>query len=121
MSECEICGESPANTKIRIDSSVLIVCSRCASTGTIIETQKPKQNAVPAASMSKGPEEVVVDDFGRLIAQARQKAGLKQDELALKLNEKLSVIQAAESGKRLEIKLAKKLEKFFGIKLVEVV
>ncbi|MFH0869112.1 MAG: helix-turn-helix domain-containing protein, partial [archaeon] len=72
-------------------------------------------------SIKPGAEEIVVEDFGKLIAHARQKAGLKQDELALKINEKLPVVQAAESGRRLDIMLARKLAKFFGIKLVEVV
>ena len=122
MGECEICGNRSANTRIRIDSSVLNVCKVCASTGTIIDIPKPTPSAVPvtAENIRPGAEEIVVEDFGKLIAKARQKTGLKQDEIALKLNEKLQVIHAAESGRRLEIKLAKKLEKFFGIKLIEV-
>ena len=122
MSECDICGESPATKKIRLDSSVLTVCDRCTAVGTIIETPQVKQTAVPvtATSVIIGSEENVVEDFGKLIAQGRQKLGLKQDELATKLNEKLSVIQAAESGKRLDINLARKFEKLFRIKLVEI-
>ena len=123
MSECDICGESPASTKIRLDSSVLNVCSRCAAVGTVINEPKLQHSAVPVSTITKimGSEEVVVPDFGKLIAQGRLKSGLKQGELALKLNEKLPVIQAAESGRRLEICLAKKLEKFFKIKLIEIV
>jgi len=125
MSECDICGESPATTKIRLDSSVLNVCSRCAAVGTVVNEPKLQHSSSTPVSILnppiKGSEEIVVPDFGKLIAQGRLKSGLKQEELALKLNEKLPVIQAAESGKRLEIKLAKKLEKFFGIKLVEIV
>jgi len=121
MSECDICGESPATKKIRMDNSVLTVCERCTAVGTIIETPKERTNATVVYSARVGSEEVVVQDFGKLIAQARQKTGLNQEEIATKLNEKLSVMQAAEAGKRLDIKLAKKLEKFFGIKLVEIV
>ncbi len=123
MAECDICGESPATAKIRLDSSVLNVCSRCAAVGTVVNEPKLQHSSAPVSMLSKptGAEEAVVPDFGKLIAQARQTSGLKQEELAVKLNEKLSVIQAAESGRRLEIKLAKKFEKFFGIKLVEIV
>jgi len=123
MGECEICGNRSANTKIRLDNSVLCVCKDCASAGSVIASPQPKPSAVPVetGSIKLGAEEIVVEDFGKLIAQARMKTGLKQEEIALKLNEKLQVIHAAESGKRLEIKLARKLEKFFGIKLVEIV
>lgn len=121
MSECDICGESPATKKIRLDSSVLTVCDRCTAVGTIIEMPQAVPSAVPITSIIAGSEETVVEDFGKLIAQGRQKLGLKQDELASKLNEKLSVIQAAESGRRLDINLARKFEKFFNIHLIEII
>ena len=120
MSECDICGESPATKKIRLDSSVLTVCDRCTAVGTVIEMPQAKPSAVPVTSIVVGSEEIVVEDFGKLIAQGRLKLGLKQDELANKLNEKLSVVQAAESGRRLDINLARKFEKLFRIKLVEI-
>ncbi|MEK6807692.1 MAG: helix-turn-helix domain-containing protein, partial [Nanoarchaeota archaeon] len=65
-------------------------------------------------------EELVVENFGKLISQARQKAGMKQEELASKMNEKIAVIHAAEQGKRLDLALARKFEKALGIRLTEI-
>ena len=66
--------------------------------------------------------QVVVSNYGSLIKNAREKMGLKQEELAKKLNEKESIIQKIETANfKPGMKLAKKLERFFGIKLIEEV
>lgn len=117
--DCEICGLKPAFTNVRIDGVIMNVCHDCESTGTAVD--KPKQAARQIIVSRPSAEEIVVQDYAKLIQQARQKTNLKQEELAVKLNEKVPVMQAAENGKRLDIKLAKKLEKFFGIKLTEIV
>ncbi len=121
MPECELCGlKIKSRISARIGGVLLEVCPECAKSGTIIE--QPKQPAIkPVQPIGPEAEEVLVLDFAQIIRQAREKAGLKQEELAAKLNEKLSVIYAAESGKRLELNLAKKIEKLFGVKLTEVV
>ena len=119
--DCEICGAAPVVAKIKIDSAVLNVCHDCEHSGKpiprLIVQGKPHTQVIrkPLA------EEVLVVDYAKLIAHARRDANITQEELASKLNEKVPVIKAAESGKRLEIKLAKKLEKFFKLKLVEIV
>jgi len=119
MADCEICGFKEASVNVRIDSAILNACEDCAKSGKVIDAPRQVQQFAPIVSKPSA-EELVVSDFGKVIGQARQRSGLKQDELANKLNEKLPVVQAAESGKRCDIKLAKKLEKFFGIKLVEL-
>lgn len=118
--DCELCGKKSDLVKARIDSVLLNVCSECAKSGKIIETPKPRV-IVPAQQARIEPEEIVVPDFAQKIRQARQSKGLKQEELAKLLNERLSVVSAVESGRRTpDLKLAKKLEKFFGISLIEV-
>jgi len=121
MVDCEICGQNEATLRVKIDGVILSVCADCSKTGKIIEEPKVQQRT---ASMGSKPiaEESVVSDFAKIISQARQSLGLKQEEFANKINEKLSTISAIESGKREpDLKLAKKLERFFGIKLIEEV
>jgi len=116
--DCEICGSAPASVKVSIDGVILQVCSSCSSAGKIIE--QPRQIKQPVFTYSPPDSaETVAEDFGKIISKARQQLGLKQEELANRLNEKLPAIQAAENGKRLDLALAKKFEKFLKITLIE--
>ncbi|MBI4095252.1 MAG: TIGR00270 family protein [DPANN group archaeon] len=119
MLDCEICGSAPASAKASFDGVILNVCSGCAATGKIIEQPKPAARQPVLQYIAPESGETVTENFGKIISSARQQMGLKQDELASKLNEKLSVIQAAEQGKRLDLGLARKVEKFLKIKIIE--
>ena len=61
----------------------------------------------------------MVKDFHKVIRKSREKKKLTQEELAKKLNEKLSIIKRLEDGWRPSNKLIDKLEKFFKIKIRE--
>lgn len=120
MPECELCGKKiKAATEARIGGVLLDVCSECAKSGTIVE--RPVLKPVKPAYQAKvGAEELVAPDFAQKIRRARQKKGLKQEEVANAINEKLSVINSIENGRITpDLKLAKKLERFFGISLIE--
>lgn len=120
MAECEICGQKASLSRASIDNGIFNVCCDCAKLGKIIEQPVVKETKVIEAASKSQPEEFVVPDFSSKISCARQNRGLKQEDLAKSLNEKLSVISAIESGKRApDLKLAKKLETFFGINLIE--
>jgi len=121
MAECELCGRKvKAQIEARIGGVLLDVCSECAKSGTIVDRPKTK----PVAYMSQArvaTEELVVSDFAQKIRQARQSKGLKQEEVAKSVNEKLSIVNAIENGRITpDLKLAKKLERFFGIDLIEL-
>ena len=120
MRDCEICGSAPASVKASIDGVILQVCSSCSSAGKIIEQPAPKKQPTFAYSAPESSE-TVAEDFGKIISKARQQLGLRQEELANRLNEKLPVIQAAEQGKRLDINLARKFEKFLKVRLVDTI
>jgi len=103
----------------------MMLCKECSSFGTIIKEigiEKQEKAKQEIKQEKEEPEiiEIIVKDFPEKIRKAREKLGLKQKELAKKINEKLSIIHKIESGKfEPDIKLAKKIEKFLGIKLVE--
>ncbi len=119
MKDCEVCGSAPAAVNASFDSVTLNVCNSCSSAGKIIEQPKPRSAPLTPQYIAPESPELVIENFGKLISAARQRTGLKQEELANKLNEKLPVIQAAEQGKRLDLSLARKFEKFLKIKLTE--
>ncbi|MBI2040962.1 MAG: TIGR00270 family protein [DPANN group archaeon] len=117
--DCEICGSARATVKASVDSVALNVCAPCSSTGKIIEQPRPAARQPVLQYIAPESGETVTENFGKIISSARQQMGLKQEELANRLSEKLPVIQAAEQGKRLDLGLARKLEKFLKIKLIE--
>jgi len=121
MPECELCGKKiKVSVEARIGGVLLDVCSECAKSGTIVERPKPKP-IIQRKQVRVEAEELVIPDFAQKIRQARQQKGLKQEEVAKSLNEKLSVINSIENGRITpDLKLAKKLERFFGISLIEV-
>jgi putative transcription factor len=118
MPECELCGSKKANRKAKVEGVIITVCDECVKFGEeiklpeFIRTKKdlPKIEEV---------EEVLKPDFNEIIRSSREEMKLKQDDLAKKLNEKLSVIKRVEEGWEPTPNLISKLEKFFNIKLTE--
>jgi putative transcription factor len=136
-----MCGkEVPRLRKVQVGGSVLDVCGECARFGEDVPREDkpqaepaygPGHGAVapspprsaprgrPRDVLTRGGEELA-EDYPKRIKNARQKQGLKQEELAKRLNEKKSVISRLETGEiRPDMKLVKKLEKLLGIKLME--
>lgn len=114
---CEMCGKESSLKTVKIEGINMQVCGQCAKYGQ--EVQKVK--FVERRKFEKVEiEKEVVENYANIIKLAREKLGLKQEELAKKLNEKESTISHIESGKYPpNIRLAEKLEKFFNIDLIE--
>ena len=138
MVVCELCGKNVTFTKkVTIEGVELGVCSDCAKFG--IEAKKAPKKEEPAAKpiitqrlevrerrgkprdiYESGMREELVDDYPTLIRNARSKKGMSQKDLAMKLNEKLTVLSKIEAGDmRPDDKFVAKLEKELGIKLKE--
>jgi putative transcription factor len=71
----------------------------------------------------RAPREVqeldIADNYPQIIQKARRKHGLSQEDLAMKVKERLSVIQKIELGKMSpNMRLAKELEHVLRIKLL---
>jgi putative transcription factor len=122
MNGCEMCGKMEDLFRVKIEGSLILACKRCSKFGTVLSGFEPiveKEIEKPRTYVEN--EEKVVDNFSDIIRKEREKLGLKQGELAQKLNEKESVIHKIENGHMvLSLKLANKLGKFFGVKLVKV-
>lgn len=60
-----------------------------------------------------------IEEFGRIIREAREKIGLTQEDLAKQLNERITVIKKIESGEfKPPIDLARKIEKLLRIRII---
>ncbi len=130
---CEICGKEIVGKPYNrvVEGVKMVLCEKCAFHGEsyfqpITPSKPSKPIEVKASTKPKAPtvnkeylELEVVSDYSMKIKSAREKIGLTQEELAKKLNEKLSVIQKIEGGKIIpDISLAKKIENLLKIKLL---
>jgi putative transcription factor len=115
MAECDICGK-PATTAAIIEGAKLSVCARCASYGQEIRAptfRKPNASR-PIAELE------VVDGYGRLVRQSRERTGLSRQDLARKLFILENVLERIENEHlKPNEAVAKKLEKELGIVLLE--
>ncbi|MAG45793.1 MAG: TIGR00270 family protein [Nanoarchaeota archaeon] len=131
MSSCELCGKEENLSRVKIEGSVMSVCKECSRFGKrasipftpgkeptlSIDEQKISNKKLQIREEEK--IEVVVSDFSEILKREREKRELTQEKLAKKINEKESVIHKLES-KHMEpsLKIVKKLESFFGVKLI---
>lgn len=121
---CELCGKEGELYKSIVEGSQMNVCQNCSKFGKIIQTPKTniKFKPKPFKKKQEMPETIflIVDNYAELIKRSREKMKLKQEEVAKKIAEKESLIHSIESGKHEpNINLARKLERFFDINLVE--
>ncbi len=115
---CEICGDETSLTKTIIEEVEMDVCEKCSSLGKKLLPDRP---LVKIKTVKKdGSLEAVVDDYAGLIRKAREQAGFTQKELALKINEKESIIHKLETGQFMpSLKLARKIGNFLSIQLIK--
>lgn len=132
MGICELCGKMGRTGHAIVEGGLLNVCGDCLRFGNAIEIKQPSQEAVDKALkfrtswkdkyVKKTPvveDETIIAGYGQMIKRARMKMGMKQEDAAKAIAEKTSVLQKIESGgMEPSLKLAKKLEQFFGVKLV---
>lgn len=138
---CEICGTELKGEpyKTKIDNSTMLTCKECSKYGKVQRKPQPKpkknakqnnnynrynnnNNSRPKKVYSKPrePDYEIVEDYSKIIRQAREKQKLTQKQLGEKIYERESVITHIEAGKMVpEIKIARKLEKILRVKIIE--
>ncbi len=119
---CDLCGKEAELVRAQIEGSELTVCLKCARHGkTVGKVIPPRaQQKAEVRPQSQMPLHAISHDFARLIKHAREKLNLKQEELAKAISEKESLIHKLETGSVVPSPaLAKKLESFLKIKLIE--
>ncbi len=146
MVQCEMCGTETSTPKtVKIEGAELDVCDSCADFGTEVRTQETTETSTKystsstsdssgGGSTSPGGQsgggqrrrdmfdemDEVAADYDQRIRNARESAGLSQEDLAGELNEKASLIRKLERGDMLPSdSVQKKLERKLEISLSE--
>ncbi len=122
MGMCEMCGVRGSLYRANVEGTMLSVCRKCAGFGRVVGREEKAVQAAKPKPVEKKPEllQVIVGGFGPIIRSARERRGLKQKEFARAIAEKESLVQKLESGSfEPSIQLARKIESFLKVKLVE--
>ncbi|MDZ7687511.1 MAG: multiprotein bridging factor aMBF1 [Halobacteriales archaeon] len=143
--QCEMCGaETDDPTTIQTEGTQLEVCSNCVEFGTVLHDEERKKKKKSTSSdtpskqtTSRSPSRsssspsrtdpfdkmgTLAPDYDQRVRNARENAGMKQEELADELNEKLSLIRKIERGDmRPNEEVRGKLESALGVSLTEEV
>lgn len=146
MVQCEMCGaETASPTTVEIEGAELDVCDNCTDFGTEVEQQSTASTSTKYSTDSSDSSgssessdsgggsssrsrrrdmfddmEEVVQDYDERIRNAREAAGLSQEDLAKELNEKASLIRKLERGASLPSdSIQGKLERRLDITLTE--
>ncbi|MGM0604486.1 MAG: multiprotein bridging factor aMBF1 [Halobacteriota archaeon] len=147
MPQCEMCGAQQASlTTTKVEGAELELCNSCTDFGTEVRTASTsggtsKYSTTSSSGTSGGSGggssgstsgstrrkrdmfddmEEIATDYDDRIRNARESAGLTQEELADRLNEKASLIRKLERGDMLPSDdVQQKLERSLEISLTE--
>ena len=126
MASCEMCGREAPLRKASIEGAILELCPVCAQHGKAIDTPVQRHQTRPQPQQRARPQQKpetdysITENYAKIIRDAREKAGLKQEEFAKMLNLKESQVQKMETGNfRPSLRMAAKLQKMLRIKLIE--
>jgi putative transcription factor len=124
--ECEICGKKTTKIFItEIEGTVLRLCKECSKSGKIlnvVEEKEGKEERKRKEILTYEEDWELVENYGRIVREARSKLGLSIEELAKGVGEKESLIRRIEREEiRPSDKVIDKLERFLKVKLKEKV
>ena len=139
---CDICGRQIRGgpNRVVVEGAIMTTCAACARLGTPYQEAKLIPLTAPISvtrpmpvgtgrvfpsklTDGRAPREVrdldLADNHPQIIQKARRKLELSQEDLAMKVKERLSVIQKIELGKmEPNVRLAKALEHVLRVKLM---
>ncbi|MEE6209808.1 multiprotein bridging factor aMBF1 [Salarchaeum sp. III] len=146
MVQCEMCGAETASPKtIKVEGAELDVCDDCTDFGTEVKTESSSSTSTKYSTSSSSSSggtsssggssggssktrrrdmfdemEEMASDYDDRIRNARESAGLSQEELAKEISEKASLVRKLERGSMLPSDdVRRKLEKHLSITLTE--
>jgi putative transcription factor len=130
--QCDMCGKEDRLFIAEVEGTELKVCKNCASFGKLKgaakslqpeKKSKKKEQNIDNLHKEEQKKEIILrimQGYGLIVKNAREKLGLKQEELAKKINEKISIVHSIETERHEpSISLAEKIEHHLHIKLIE--
>ena len=129
MAFCELCSGPLAldKEKIIVDGVVLSVCRKCSKRGKPVASDEVRRLVSKTKKKSKNQigfsdNTILEEDYAEIIRHARTDRGLTHEQLGSNIKEKSTLLRRLETGSlKPDETLARKLERFLGIKLyVEV-
>jgi putative transcription factor len=126
---CELCSGplTLGKEKIIVDGAVLSVCRKCSKRGKPVASDEVRRLVSKTMKKSKNQigfsdKTVLEEDYAEIIRHARTDRGLTHEQLGSNIKEKSTLLRRLETGSlKPDETLARKLERFLGIKLyVEV-
>jgi putative transcription factor len=119
MTSCELCGRGVDSLKkVKIEGATLKACDSCAEMGEEVTTKSKKSRKKKKTRKKRSSKDVLVNDYGERVKNARESKQLSIAEVADDLNEKESLIAKIEKQDLKPDKpLADKLSKKFSITL----
>jgi putative transcription factor len=125
---CEVCGEHiTKGFKVKLEGGVVTACLKCSELGEVVKKISGKKTSKKPAGVVRKMEvdfdvdgtEELVEDYAVKIRKAREKEGLKQEELARMINEPSSLIHRIESGRiQPSPMVARKIQKKLNLRLL---
>jgi putative transcription factor len=121
---CDMCGKESMLFRTDVEGSTLNLCKECSRFGKVMAPVKVAKPVVKKVIRAPPKEEEyvlgIVENYGDLIKNKREKLEIKQEDFAKQLNEKVSLIHKIETGQfEPPLGLARKIEKFLHISLIE--
>jgi putative transcription factor len=117
--QCEMCGRETAVVRASIEGTEMNVCNECAQFGARLSAPVRPMPAPVSRPPRPQPRSRAVETVVEMVS-ARERLGLKQEDFAKRIQEKESVVHNIESGRfKPPLELARKLERFLKIQLVE--
>src|SRR3989338_5187530 len=99
-----MCGKEERLFRTDVEGSVLSLCEGCSKFGKVISAVKAEstKSRKETKQEMKEPEEEyileIVPDYGELIKKKREEMGIKQEDFAKQINEKISLIHKLETN-----------------------
>lgn len=123
MPDCEICGKYTEEVfQVLVEGSKMNVCNNCSGSGKFLGQVREAPVKKETVIEEDAPDIEIVDNYGVLIRDARERKGYTQEEFAKKINESFSLLQKIELEKiQPNERAAEKIEKVLGIKIYQLV
>ena len=125
MAFCELCSNPLSLDKetIIVDGVILNVCRKCSKRGKLVANEDVSRSSPKAKKRNRNQIEisdntVLDEDYAEIIRHARTEKRLTHEQLASNIMEKSTLLRRLETGSlKPDENLARKLERFLGIKL----